>query len=147
MDQLWGLSLSESKVTDAGLRKLRNLPALQTLIIDTIGNSRGMGITNAGIEEIVQKFPDLTSLELDGPGVRSVTDLGMQSIARLKKLVMVRISNASITDEGIAFLGTAQSLTTIGLTGSKVSPASARQLLEATPTLRSVEMNGVKYRK
>src|ERR1043166_1521195 len=71
----FGLSLWQTKVTDAGLKELAGLKSLHSLLVD------GTEVTDAGMKELAG-LQNLRSLALGG----NVTDAGLQELAGLKNL-------------------------------------------------------------
>jgi hypothetical protein len=85
------LDLSDTGVTDAGLKHLAGLTALQELILWTAG------VTDAGLKEL-KGLKDLRVLALRGP---QVTDAGLVHLKGLKKLERLTLSGTRVTDAGV----------------------------------------------
>ena len=90
----FGLDLSGTRVTDAGLKELAGLKSLQSLNLwDTL-------VTDAGLKEL----GGLTSLQsLDLKSTR-VTDAGLKELAGLKSLQRLYLYDTRVTDKGVAEL-------------------------------------------
>jgi len=60
---------------------------------------RGSGIDNSGIAELIDLFPGVESLSL--AECQNITDVAMDSVAKLKKLTALNISSTIITQVGL----------------------------------------------
>jgi hypothetical protein len=88
------VDLSESKVTDAGLANLKELPQLQSL------NLRGTRVTDAGLVNL----KGLTNLhELDLSETK-VTDAGLANLKGLSTLRELDLTDTRVSDEGVMML-------------------------------------------
>jgi len=85
------LQLSESQVTDAGLKNLTKLRKLELLWL------YGTHITDAGLQSI-EGLTDLFWLDLTGT---QVTDLGLEHLKELKGLKWLELSRTQVTSQGI----------------------------------------------
>ena len=93
----FGLDLSETHVTDAGLKELAGLKQLTTL--DLFGTQ----VTDAGLKELAGLM-QLTTLYLSET---QVTDAGLKELAGLKQLTTLDLSYTRVTATGTAELGKA----------------------------------------
>lgn len=93
--ELRGLRLKDLRIgdaiTDAGLRDLRVIPELRSLILD------GLPITDAGLAHL-GALPNLESLSLNHT---SITDAGMDKLAALTTLRRLGLNGTKITDRGL----------------------------------------------
>jgi hypothetical protein len=118
LDQLYRVDVSGSQITDAGLRPLGDLPALQILLLndtnitgDGLRNLRGLKhihhiglddtpMTDAGLKHLGE-IGNLQTLWLKRT---KVTDAGLQHLFGLKKLRIVLVSETAVTADGAAAL-------------------------------------------
>ncbi len=106
------LSLGNTKVTDKGIGSLDNhTPQLQRL--DLTGNE---GITDKGIASLV-KLP----LERLFISRTKVTDAGMESVRKLRKLEELYCGNNAVTDQGVANLKGMPYLKVLALADSQLT--------------------------
>jgi hypothetical protein len=91
---VFDLVLYDTRITDAGIANLRDLPNLAFLDLDRsqIGNDALKGLT---------RFPDLNGLLL---GETQVTDAGLTDLRTLTKLVNLNLQGTAVTDVGLAQL-------------------------------------------
>jgi DNA-binding beta-propeller fold protein YncE len=94
LPRLKQLQMGHSKVSNSGLRHLRNLHSVESLtLIQT-------NISDEGLVHL-EGLPDLKSLNLH---MSLITDAGMRSLARLQKLEQLDLDDAEISDAGLAQL-------------------------------------------
>src|SRR5262249_5794593 len=90
-ENLRGLVLSNTKITDKGLKHLKNLADLQTLLLS---NTK---VTDTGLRDleplIALKWLDLKATQ--------ITDAGLSSVRRLNRLERLSLEGNSITDKGL----------------------------------------------
>ncbi len=132
------LDLSKTAITDAGLKRLRELPALTELKLSYTD------VTDAALADL-RKFKSLRRLDLEGTqitdaGLRhlgdlqsltqlnlvivaSITDGGLKEIARLRNLVDLDLTYSSITDVGLAELRELKELRRLNLRGTRITDA------------------------
>ncbi len=125
---LRALNLSGTKVTDAGLARLRGLDGLEYLGL------KGTGIGDAGLEH-VSSLAGLNNLNLADT---RVTDAGLKRLTGLQRLESVNLSNDAVTDAGLAHLGRVPGLAGINLTGTKVTDAG---LINLKPLSKLTKLN------
>ena len=85
------VDLGDTKITDAGLEHLRELPQLQSL------NLSDTKITDAGLKHL-QGLGNIRTLNLRST---AVTDAGLKHLQKLAKLSFLRLDDANVTDEGV----------------------------------------------
>ena len=94
LERVYVLKLSDTKITDAGLKEVAELKNLTTLILyDT-------KITDAGLKEVakLQKLEDLFLMRT------KITDAGLEDVAKLQKLTDLHLSYTQATVAGVAEL-------------------------------------------
>ena len=96
LDDLYDLSVTNSAVTDAGIRHLAGLPKLRRL------NLSGSEITDEGLATLVVACSDLTDLSLER--VPGITDEGVLGLAVLKSLTTLSIYNSRISTNAAVLL-------------------------------------------
>ena len=117
-DVPFGLKLSNSKVTDGGLKALaehKNLTALELVYTK---------VTDAGLKDLA-KLPNLNSLNLRST---DVTDAGLKELAGLTRLSALDLANDKVTDAGLKTLSGLTSLTALDLSFTDVSDAGLKEL-------------------
>jgi hypothetical protein len=164
-DRIGELVLSNTAVTDTGLRHLKKMTVLRHLrisndarrgasvpppIITDAGlvhlkgltqlwtvNLDGLPVTDAGVDAM-QDLPALMSLYLSGTQVQG------RSLARLKSLPQLSIlylDQSAMTEDGLRALAGATNLQDLALSGVPLT-ADALPLLRAIPRLKEVEVTG-----
>ena len=88
--QLRSLDLTERKITDAGLKEIRELTSLTTL---SLSHNR---ITDAGLKEL-RALSKLTKLELTG---NAITDAGLAELRELKNLATLDLARTKSRTPG-----------------------------------------------
>jgi serine/threonine protein kinase len=96
LTRLLELHLKNTRVTDAVLQQLGDLPKL-----DTLGLA-GSLVTDDGLKWAANRYKTLNVLDLRGVG--SVTDLGLKHLSPLPNLGHVMLTGTSVTAAGVADL-------------------------------------------
>ena len=126
------LKLSDTRITDDGLRHLRQLPRLQRLYLASTN------ITGAGLKHLV----GLTKLEqLDLSCNAAIEDSDLASIAMLRRLIVLELVATNISDAGIARLQPLQNLRSLRLSASAVTDAAVKTLV-GFPNLQRLDLGG-----
>src|SRR5439155_18828300 len=86
------LVLDDTKITDAGLKHLKDLPSLRSLSL-----SDCVKVTDAGLKEI-SGLQELESLNL---GTTSITDAGLKHLQSLTALRRLDLSSTSVKGPGM----------------------------------------------
>ena len=115
---LRSLDLTERKITDAGLKEIRELKSLTTL---SLSHNR---ITDAGLKEL-RGLSKLTKLELTG---NAITDAGLAELRELKDLASLDLARTQITDAGLRQLRGLSRLSMFDLSWNKVTDAGLSAL-------------------
>lgn len=126
------LDLSETRISDHGLRQLRNAPAITDL------NLRYAElITDQGVSAL-KTWQHLTRLNLEGT---KITEGALQQLAELTSLVWLNIGSVQVTDAGIEALTSLPNLRDLKLGGNKLTDAGL-QPLRQMPGLISLDLGG-----
>lgn len=146
-DVPFGLKLSNSKITDVGLKFLaghKNLTALElvyTKVTDTglkdlaklpnlgLLNLRSTEVTDAGLKELAG-LARLSALDLAN---NKVTDAGLKALGGLKGLTSLDLSLTDVTDLGLKELVGLKDLVSLRLGSTKVTDAGVEELRKALP--------------
>ncbi len=127
------LDLSETRITDHGLRQLKNVPAIADL------NLRyAEMITDAGMSAL-KNWKHLARLNLEGT---KITDSALQQISALSSLEVLNIGSVQVTDAGLEALTSLTNLRELKLGGDKLTDAGL-QPLRQLPGLRILDLGGV----
>ena len=86
-----GVDLSGTRITDAGLKDLKELKGLRVLSL------AGTRITDAGLKDL-KELKGLRVLSLEGT---LIGDAGLKDLKELKKLALVSLAGTRITDAGL----------------------------------------------
>lgn len=89
------LNLAYTPISDVGIVSLSHLRKLRAAYLEETA------ITEKSVEYLVRHCPDLRTLDLSGPGI---TDASLEHISRLRQLQTLVITQARITDAGLASL-------------------------------------------
>ena len=117
------LDLSESNITDAGLRYLENAINIIELELD------GTQITDTGLA-LLTTLDNLAELSLSHC---NITDAGLKQLKSLPKLRYLHLSHTQITDEGLVHLHALEYLNHVTIGWGDVTPAGADALRRAMP--------------
>ena len=88
------VNLYGTKVTDAGLKELKDLKQLTSLDLTWTWGT-------AAVLKELKDLKQLTSLDLSGTGV---TDAGLKELKDLKQLTTLYLGGTKVTDDGVADL-------------------------------------------
>ncbi len=108
------LDVASTKVTDAGLDHLRGILTLVHLYL-------GPDITDAGLGKLVD-LPALGDLRLGG--CKQVGDVGLEHLAKCKRLTALYLDKTSVTAAGVKKLAAALPQCTIIWDGGTIEPSS-----------------------
>jgi hypothetical protein len=120
------LSLVQTKVTDAGLTHLRQLPDLRHLEL-----RRTDIITDVGPEHL-RELTELRYLWLDGT---KITDAGLEHLQELTQLRYLNLSGTQVTDVGLEHLRGLEQLRWLYLSNTQVTHAGVNELKKALPNV------------
>jgi Leucine-rich repeat (LRR) protein len=127
------LDLSETRITDHGLRQLKSAPAITDL------NLRYAElITDQGIAAM-KTWKHLTRLNLEGT---KITDSALQQISTFTSLEALNIGSVQVTDAGLESLTSLTKLRELTLGGDKLTDAGL-QALRQLPGLTMLNLGGV----
>lgn len=130
-DTLWGLNLSGTRITDAGLVHVRELTQLQDLWLSHTQ------ITDAGLANI----EGMTRLEMLALSHTRITDAGLVYLKGMTELWWLRLSGTPLTDAGLAHLRGLTRLETLDLEGTQITGAGLAHL-RTMPLLRQLYLRG-----
>ena len=123
MPHLQSLDLSETHVTDAGLANLEGLTALESLDLTYIW------LTDAGVKHL-RKLTNLKELNLS----RSiVSDVGLEHLKEMKNLKRLDLSYTKVTDAGQVHLSHFAKLESLHLYSTGVTGEGEMRLQQALP--------------
>jgi hypothetical protein len=117
------LDLTFAKVTGKGVAALTDLPNLTSLAL------RSIDMTDADLKNVA-RFKKLTSLGLGNTGV---TDAGLSQLAGLQNLVSLDLGGNEVTDAGLKHLASLKNLTSLNLTFTKITAAGLKEFQQAVP--------------
>jgi hypothetical protein len=114
--------------TNDDLRCLSSLSRLRSLaLIES-------QITDDGVKELVDGFPNLESLTVFSA---PITDIGLGVLTRLRKLRSMTLDDMPITDEGIQQLGGCPALGYLLLQKTKVTASGVTELQTSHPRIKA----------
>lgn len=152
--RLESLEFYETRVSDDGLRPLRDLKGLTRLVFDP-------QITDAGLEHL-SDLGHLTTLDLINTRVRGeglshlsglsrlkdlyltstpLGDRGLQEIAAMRSLEKLYLNYTQISDAGLRHLSGLKDLTVLCLSGTRISDAGLEHLTGLT-NMERLELDG-----
>ena len=130
---LYRLDLSDTRISDHGLRQLKNAPAITDL------NLRYAElITDEGISAL-KTWRHLKRLNLEGT---KVTDSTLPQLSTLSSLEALNIGSVLVTDAGLEALTSLTNLKELTLGGNKLTDAGL-QALRQLPGLTFLDLGGV----
>ena len=122
-DEIVGVELSFSEITDNDLMSLTGLPGLTRLyLIDT-------GITPAGLVHL----KGLTSLKILALDNLRITDSGLTALGELSGLTTLYLGFTEITDAGLVHLERLTNLETLFLNNTRITDAGVARLKKTLP--------------
>lgn len=127
------LDLSETRITDHGLRQLKGAPAIRDL------NLRYAElISDEGISSL-KGWKHLVRLNLEGT---KITDSALQHLSAITSLETLNIGSVLVTDAGLPALTSLTNLKELTLGGDKLTDAGL-QSLRQLPGLTVLDLGGV----
>jgi eukaryotic-like serine/threonine-protein kinase len=124
MTTLEHLSLYTS-IGDAGLGRLKALPALHSLYVRHTGK-----VTDEGLKTLAD-FPHLRTFQISS---QHITDQGLTAILKCKHLVQLDLAGTTrVTDAGLEHLKGLKGLVGLDLRDTKVTKAGVQKLAAALP--------------
>lgn len=137
LPQLQSLTLGGTKITDAGMDHLKTLTSLEGLYLDDTK------VTDSGLSSITG-LTKLKNLWLDNT---AVSDGGMVHLKNMTELRSLYLRNTNVTDAGLEHLRHLQQLYYLHLPGTKVTKEGIDRLHEVLPNCRIYgKPNGEPYR-
>jgi uncharacterized protein (TIGR03067 family) len=121
-EQAFGLSFSNTEMTDAGMKQLATLKHLRVLDLSATK------MTDKQLSEIAG-MKQLQSLSLGGT---EVTDVGLKSLAGLTQLQALDLSGTKVSTEGLRELAGLKQLQSLSLVGTKVRDGGLKELAGLT---------------
>ncbi len=154
---LRNLSLRDTRISDAALQHLRELPELESVELGHTDN-QGTGIQGDGLKHLqtlpklqylfltrtdvddaalahVSNMKGLVSLGLD---FTKISDRGLKHLQGLTELRFLNLRWTKITDEGLQHLAPLKQLERLNLLGTRVTPEGVARLRQALPDLQIV---------
>ncbi len=128
-----GVSFCDRKVTDAGLKCLKGLTSLHTLIL------RGTKVTDEGLSQL----KGMTTLQSLNLGYTHVTDEGLAHLKGLINLQVLILGNTKLTNAGLGHLKGLSNLHTLLLGHTTVTDAGLENLKELSQ-LQSLYLGSTK---
>lgn len=125
IDKVVTLELCYAGVADAHLLQLQHLPALRELNLDScpVGDAALGHLANQNVT------PNLVSLDLADT---DLTDMGMQHIAKFRKLQRLSIFYCDVSNRGLRHLAQLHDLETLNLDSRDISDEGLRYLRKLT---------------
>jgi hypothetical protein len=117
--QIQELRLWDSKITDAGLARIKRLPILQTLYLNLCRS-----ITIAGFQCLAE-MKQLQKLDLDGTYLNNER---LECLKGLSNLQSLFAGDSSVTDAGLKYLEGLTNLQSLDLRRTKVTDAGLERL-------------------
>ena len=118
LTELTQLELRKTKITDTGLEHLRRLPRLQWLQL------QGTRITDVGLEQLTQ-LSTLLGLYLDGT---AITDAGLKHLTKIPELLILSLENTSVSNTGLRDLACCTKLVELNLARTKITDHGLQHL-------------------
>jgi Leucine-rich repeat (LRR) protein len=140
LPDLESLDIADTLVGDVGMEALTLAPKLREL---SIGNIR---MSEAGFQSLRQ-FTTLTTLDISGKrhtGPANITANGVDAIASLRQLKVLRLGHTTFPDKSFAMLARMPAVEQLGL---EFCPAITDDLLQhiaGWKSLRTVDLHGTK---
>ena len=120
---LTALRLSNTKLSDNGLKEMKNLRKLKGLDLSH------SALSNAGLSGL----KDLTNLVQLDMSYTNVTDTDLKELRNLSNLNSLKINDTKVTDAGLKELKILKNLKKLDVSDTKVTFAGKKELQEALP--------------
>jgi Leucine-rich repeat (LRR) protein len=144
------VDLSETQVTDAGLKHLRGLTQLQVLTLDStqvtdaglehlrgLTQLRELQLTNTQVTDAgLGHLRGLTQLQWLSLDRTQVTDAGLEHLRGLTQLQQLYLDNTQVADAGLEHLQGLTQLQLLSLQSSQVTDAGVAELQKALPNVQ-----------
>lgn len=118
LKKLEGLFLNDTNITDKGLKNIGHMQSLERLFLDQ------MPVTDAGLEHI----KNLTNLQELRLSTTAITDKGMEKITNFVKLKLLDLSSTAITDKGLSSLKDLRRMENLDVSGTKITDSGLKHL-------------------
>ena len=115
------INLSSTNITDAGLEHLAGMTEMQILYL---GSLKGKGVSDHGIFHL-KEMKNLNCLYLND---QKIGDEGLKVIAGMPALRILLLRNTKVTDTGLVYLRSLRYLKSLDLSGTKVTSAGLTKL-------------------
>jgi hypothetical protein len=115
-----------TKLTDKGLGDLRELPALQKLVLQA-------SVVN---DKTLAEIGRMRSLKLLYLGNSKLTDAGLAKLKDLDDITHLDLFETAVTNSGLAALGELANLEDLNLSGTKVTDVTALKACKKLTTLK-----------
>ena len=132
LPRLTMIKLADVRVGDAALSRLGRLPRLESMYFS------GTQLTNAGLAELLPRYPTLTRLHI---GATQVDDAGIPALLDCPQLTELRIGTSTISDAAIDTLVQLPRLNHLAIVLTRVTPAGIDRLRTALPECQ-IEWDG-----
>ncbi len=144
-EQIVSLDLSDTDITEAGLKELAGLKNLASLKLAArrVGLTPGTNvpqpgpITDKGLKELAS-LTNLTALDLRSS---AVSDAGLKELAPLKKLASLNLQYTAVSDAGLKDLAPLKNLSSLNLQHTAVSDVGLKELARFQ-RLYTLELSG-----
>jgi hypothetical protein len=133
IDYVDSLRLPSDCCSASELRRLRHLPRLRELLLDSWRNMS---------DEHFEVIGGLPQLESVGLGSTEITATRMQQLSKLPQLRKLDLQGADITPDAYAWLGQCQALEELQLDGTPRLSSANLTWLRYHPKLQSLSMSG-----
>jgi Leucine-rich repeat (LRR) protein len=121
--------VTQTRVTDAGLKELAALPNLTALDLS------GCAVAGPGLRDLA-RVPNLSALNLSRT---PLTDATLKDLAGCAKLASLNLDNTKVTDDGLKGLAPLKSLTAISVRGTRVTDDGLKGInLDVQPDRRQI---------
>jgi hypothetical protein len=120
---LRAVNLTESNISDQGLKSLCDIQTLESLVLSYTN------ISDFGLD-CLSRLIDLRELDLS---LTMITDAGLAKISTLKTLEELRLSATAISDEGLVHLLSLQKLAYLDVSETAVSEEGVELLESSLP--------------
>ncbi len=130
--KLQSLDLSMTRITDHGVRSLKNATGLQVLKL-----RYAELVTDEGMA-VVRSFKQLKEIDLRGT---KITDTTLEFLEGLPTLESVDVGYAQVTDNGIDHFGNLTNLKRLTISGNKLTDVGL-QALRQIPSLLYLDLGG-----
>lgn len=125
LTRMKNLNVTISNITDAGMAHLKNLNALEVVVL------HGTKISGKGLQYLQGK-----PLKILGTNQTNLGDADMETISRFSSLETLFLVGTNVTDASVPYLSKLKKLKRLDIAGTKISAQGKQKIQSAIPGIK-----------